>query len=165
MMSGNSPVLHPSLDSFAFLVGEWVGTGRGSYPTIEPFEYTERIGLGHVGKPFLAYSQRTAAADDGRPLHAETGYLRAPAPGVVEMVITHPTGIVEVDEGTWRYEGDALVIELQSTTVGRTATAKWVDAIERTFRCTPDVITYDVRMAAVGQPMTHHLHAELHRAG
>jgi hypothetical protein len=162
MTSAGSPTLHPALERFAFLLGEWAGPGQGSYPTIEPFEYVERINFANAGKPFLAYSQRTAAADDGRPLHAETGYLRVPAPGVVELVITHPTGI-EVDEGTWREDGDAIVIDLRSTSVGRTATAKQVDAIERTFRCTPEVITYDLRMAAVGQPMTHHLHAELRR--
>ena len=96
-------------------------------------------------------------------MHAETGYWRFPAPGRVEVVIVHPTGVTEIEEGTLVSEGDAIVIELATSSVGLSSTAKSVTAIERSFRIQGDQIDYTVRMAAVGLPLQHHLAASLHR--
>ena len=156
-MSG--PPLHPNLEPLAGLVGTWAGGGRGEYPTIDAFDYVEAVTFGHVGKPFLAYAQRTTAADDGRPLHAETGYLRAPEPGRLELVIAHPTGHLEVARG------DLLgtTLAFRSSTITATPSAKPVNEVVRTFHLEGDELRYQLAMAAVGLPLTHHLAATLRR--
>ena len=151
------PSLHPDTQTLAFLLGTWVGEGAGHYPTIGSFTYGEEVEFRHAGKPFLAYQQRTWSLEDGRPLHAESGYWRVTAAGRVELVMAHPTGIVEVEEGEVR--GRSL--RLTSTKVVRTATAKQVDAVERDLDVEDGTLRYRLRMAAVGQPLTEHLVAEL----
>ena len=151
------PALHPDVAPLGFLLGSWMGEGKGFYSTIQPFEYGEEIRVWHVGKPLLAYTQRTWSLDDGRPLHAEMGFWRMGGEGRVELVVAHPNGHAEVAEG--RLEGSS--ISLASTSIVRTATAKQVDAIERDVDVRGEVMTYELRMAAVGKPLDGHLHAEL----
>lgn len=154
--------LHPGIAGLATLLGTWSGRGSGEYPTIEPFAYTEEVTFGHLGKPFLTYAQRTRS-DAGLPLHAETGYLRMPAPGRVELVLAHPSGITEIDEGTVTANGADLVIELHSTHIGCTSSAKEVVALARSFHVSGDELTYTLLMGAVGHSLQHHLSATLHR--
>ena len=156
----STPALHPDLNEIAFLIGTWSGPGLGSYPTIDDFGYTETLTFGHVGKPFIAYSQRTTAADDGRPLHAETGYLRPGGPGRAEMTIAQPTGFTELLEGD--IEAGPRIV-LISRAVNSTTTAKEVTATERRFELIDGVLVVSMSMAAVGVPMTHHLRSDLTR--
>ncbi|MEN9644490.1 MAG: hypothetical protein RL238_1159 [Actinomycetota bacterium] len=161
-MSTPAPDLDPRLGPLALLTGTWVGTGRGVYPTIESFEYGEEITLADGGvKPFLAYSQRTMAPE-GRPLHSESGYLRW-ANGAPEWVVASPTGVIEVLTGSATLVDDGLDLLLRTVSVSATPSAKRVDAVERHLHVRGDVLTYELHMAAVGEPLQLHLVAELRR--
>ena len=159
-----TPELHLDVAVLAALLGTWEGRGEGEYPTIEPFSYLESITFSHVGKPFLAYAQRTRHPDTGAPMHAESGYLRVPMAGSIEIVMAQPTGFTEVYEGAVVASEATLVIDVRSTVIGSTSSAKEVTRTERTFSLSGDDLRYTFRMAAVGQPLQHHLSASLHRA-
>lgn len=158
-----APELHPDVAVLAPLLGTWTGAGDGEYPTIEDFAYLETITFGHVGKPFVAYSQRTTHPETGLPMHAETGYLRVPRPGSIEVMLAHPTGLAEIDEGAVTGADGTLVIDVRSVSVSATATAKDVETTERTISVNGDDLSYTFRMAAVGQPLQRHLAATLRR--
>lgn len=163
------PPLHEAVAPLAFLLGTWRGTGEGSYPTIETFSYNEEITFTHVGKPFLAYTQKTRNSVTGQPLHAESGYWRAVGQGTtegtiaIELVLAHPTGILESLAGPFAASADGGTFDLRCDQVGLTETAVTVAETTRRFEIAADQLSYDFSMAAAGQPLTHHLAARLVR--
>lgn len=152
-----APELHPDVAHLAFLLGTWKGEGHGDYPTIDGFTYVEESTYGHVGKPFLSYSQKTMGAD-GLPLHAEVGYLRPAGVDAVELVLAHPFGVTEIQAGS--VVGQSLRLETKS--VGLTATAKDIRSLTRSVDVVEGTMTYVIELAAVGQPLQFHLEATLH---
>lgn len=156
-----TPELHPDIAHLSWLLGTWAGGGAGEYPTIESFTYTEQVQFGHVGKPFLAYSQKTRHGDTGLPLHAESGYLRPVGTDRVELLNAQPSGIMEIYEGTV----NGTNLDLVAVSVMTSATAKAVTEVARQFRVDVDAgtLSYTMQMAAVGQPLQHHLEATLRK--
>lgn len=151
--------LHPNLTPVAGLVGTWRGPGRGSYPTIEPFEYTEELTFTDLGKPFLLYSQRTWSPA-GALMHVETGYVRVPGDGAIELVLALPTGQTELAEGPLTRQPGGFRAELGSRVVN-SASATVVETTERRLHLAGDELRTEFAMAAVGVPMTHHLSSVL----
>lgn len=156
------PELHPQLEPIAFLLGRWEGAGVGGYPTIESFRFGQEIEFGHTGESFLTYTSRTWLLDDAgervRPLATETGYWRALPDRQLEVLLAHPTGIVEV------YIGEVVFhkIELRSDVVARTATAKEYVAGHRLYGLVNGNLMWAYDMQAMGrQEFDSHTSAEL----
>jgi hypothetical protein len=155
----DAPELHPDCAALGVLLGTWRGSGHGDYPTIDAFDYVEEVSFGHVGKPFLAYSQKTRDSTSGLALHAEAGYFRGLGDDAIELVIAQPSGILEAHSGT-AVDG---VIDLSSTGILGTPSAKQVSTVARRIEVVGDELTYDLWMSAVGEAHQLHLSARLSR--
>ncbi len=158
------PDLHASLLPLLPLVGVWQGDGQVGYPTIEGHRYRQRVSFGHDGRPFLTYESRAVLlGPDGEVLRQsarEVGWWRGGQAEEFEVLLAHPTGIVEVYAGvatgltTW---------ELSTDVVARTRSSKEVNANRRVYGIVEGALLYAVDMAAVGQPLQPHLSARLER--
>jgi hypothetical protein len=157
--------LEPVLLPLAFLIGSWAGVGLGHYPTIEDFRFGQEINFSYTpGKQFLDYSSKTWLIDeDGakvRPLAREHGYWRPQPDNQLEVLLAHPTGIVEIYYG----ELDSGKVEMRTDTVARTASAKEYSAGHRLYGLVKGDLYWTYDMAAMGQPIQNHLAAQLKRA-
>ena len=157
------PPLHEACLPLAVILGVWRGSGTGHYPTIDDFDYSEEVVFGHVGKPFVTYSQKTKSLSNGQPLHSEQGFLRVVDNTTLELVVAQPTGIVETHVRAYASNDESFIANFESAEVVPTPSAKSVEQVSRLIRIDRNQLSYDVSMAAVGQPLQHHLEATLQR--
>ena len=162
-MTEPAPPLHDALQDIAWLVGTWWGFGVVGYPTMVDARFEQEIVFSHDGRPFLAYESRAWLIDDDgnriKPSGRESGFWRATGERQLEVVLAHPTGIVEVYVG----ESAFSKIELATDVVARTSTAKEVGGLKRLYGKVEEDLAYAIDMAAVGQPLQSHLSARLQR--
>lgn len=157
----------PALAPLAWMIGRWEGAGVVGYPTIESQNFGQEIICQHDGRPFLRWESRTWLLDeDGqmvRPLATELGFWRVfdPQPDGtnVELLLTHPTGIVEMYAGR---AGDAKV-ELRTDGVMRSPLAKEYTAASRLYGYVHSNLMWVMDMAAMGQSLQAHVSGELKR--
>ncbi|WP_424217396.1 FABP family protein (plasmid) [Streptomyces sp. BI20] len=166
---GEGPEPHPQVLPVLDLIGRWHGWGRGEYPTLaDGFRYAQEVSFAHDGRPFLAYEARAWLVDaEGtpiRPAGRETGWWRVLPDTSLEVVLAHPTGIVETYLGTVTpLDGGGIEVLIETDAVTTTPRAKEVTATRRRYVLREGELTVDHAMAAVGQPLTHHLAARLTR--
>lgn len=157
----------PALAPLAWLIGRWEGAGVVGYPTIESKNFGQEIICSHDGRPFLSWTSRTWLLDeDGqmvRPLATETGFWRVfdaqPDGTNCELLLSHPTGIVEMYAG----KAEPAKVELQTDGVMRSPLAKEYTAAKRLYGYVNSNLMWVMDMAAVGQPLQAHVSAELKR--
>jgi hypothetical protein len=156
--------LHPDLVPIAWLIGRWEGSGKGTYPGTDDFDFGQQIDFAHNGGPYLHYlSQTFEAADDGRalrPLTMEAGFWRPQPEGGLEVVMCHPDGYAEVWYGTVA----GARIELGTDAVVRTASAGEYSAGQRLYGNVEGELLWTFDKAADGHRLQSHLWARLRRA-
>ena len=157
--------IHENCARLAWLLGSWEGNGKGDYPTIEPFEFRQRILFQQDGRPFIHYMSTSDLVDaEGaviRPAAQETGFIRPQPDGTIEWVMTHNLGFVEVWAGELHAEQPRF--EVVTDAVARTATAKEYSGGKRLYGYVDGDLMYAYDMAAQGQELQPHLWAQLKR--
>ena len=157
--------IHPNCARLAWLIGTWAGNGHGEYSTIEPFQFGQEANFQQDGRPFIHYFSRSWITDaEGtviRPAAQETGFIRPQEDGTLEMVMAHNTGFVEIWHG--ELHPDQPRFEVVTDAVARTATAKDYTAGKRLYGYVNGDLLYAYDMAAMGQALQPHTHAQLVR--
>ena len=158
--------LHAEVTALRKLAGEWAGGGRGDFPTIDAFRYTETLRFYWNGvEPMLQFEQRTWVANKADPLkdplHWEAGFFRA-LPGFgVELTNAQNGERVEVMRGKIEPRGDIVVLSMDSTLLGND---ERLISSRRRYECDGDTLRYQIWMATTKQPeLTLHLEARLIR--
>ncbi len=157
--------IHPQCAPLAWMVGRWAGNGHGEYPTIESFSFGQEIIVQQDGRPFLHFMSRAWIVDaDGelvREAAQETGFIRPQPDRTLEVVMTHNLGYVEIWHGEIHPEQPRF--EIVTDAVARTATAKQYDVGKRLYGYVDGDLLYAFDMAAMGQQLQPHIHAQLRR--
>jgi len=157
--------LPPVLAPLAWLVGRWEGAGVLGYPTIESAHFGQEIVCSHDGRPFLEWQSRTWLLDEAgnrvRPLAVELGFWRVLDDGEIELLLTHPTGVVEMYVG--RRDPARPVLELRTDGVLRSPAAKEYNAGSRMYALAESQLLWAMDMAAVGHGLQSHVSAKLKR--
>lgn len=157
------PTIHPDIAPLAWLVGRWEGAGVLGYPTIESANFGQELIVSHDERPFLRWESRSWVLDEqgakARQSATELGFWRPAGEGHVELLLTHPTGFVEMYYGSV----EPGRIEMQTDGVLRSPQAKPYTAAHRMYGLVNSNLMWVMDMAAMGHPMTSHLSAELKR--
>lgn len=169
------PDLNPSMLALLPLVGVWRGEGEGHDPeTDADYRFGQQIVVSHDGGSYLSWESRSWRLDsDGNYAHPdlrETGFWRisggegvkgAKDEEVVELLLTHSTGVVEL------YYGHALTQsswELATDVVIRSTSGALVGGAKRLYGIVEggDLAYVEERVVADG-PLSPRLSARLTR--
>ena len=130
--------VHEDIRPLAWLIGRWEGAGVVGYPTMTSRNFGQEIVVEH------------GSLD--RPSSTEMGFWRV-ADGEAELLLTHPTGILELYFGPV----EPGRISLRTDGVLRSAHAKEYSAATRLYGLVNSRLMWAMDMAAVGQPLQSHV--------
>ena len=129
------------------LLGDWRGTGRGGFPTMNAFRYREVLNVSQgASTDSFHYLQRTWRLTPGgeAPSHEETGFIRVAEDGTVELLNAQGTDRVEVLHGRMHRNSDGGW-ELRLASVLHAHDERMRTA-SRTIRMQDQTLSYEMRM-------------------
>ncbi|SDS42673.1 FABP family protein [Microlunatus soli] len=155
--------LNPELVALAWMIGSWEGAGKSSYPGTEDRDFGQRIDISHNGGDFLHYFSQTFEVDEEgkatKPLEMETGFWRPQRDASLEVVMSHPSGVVEI----WYGHISGAKIELATDAVARTKTAPDYTAGHRLYGNVESDLLWTFDRAAEGHPLQSYQWGRLKR--
>jgi hypothetical protein len=98
-----------------------------------------------------------------RPSATELGFWRVLEDGEIELLLAHPTGVIEMYVG--RRDSAKPTIQLRTDGVLRSPAAKEYNAGARMYGLVDSQLAWVMDMAAVGQSLRSHVSAQLKRVG
>lgn len=154
-----------------YLEGTWVGEGVGEYPPHVPrFQYLQELVIEKAvphGPRELTWSFHTLTRnkETREGLQSEQGYFRFhPAAidhGKLEVVITAPSGLCEVHEGTYTEDSFDVWTRYGGLTRPQSASRPHVTEVRRWCELRPQnspiTMEYRVDIATERTPMQQHL--------
>jgi hypothetical protein len=157
--------IHPLCARLAWILGTWAGNGHGEYDGIDDFEFGQELLFQQDGRPFIHFMSRSWIVDSEgnhvREAAQETGFIRPQEDGILEVVMTHNTGFVEIWHGA--LDPDAPRFEIVTDAVARTGSAKEYTGGKRLYGYVNGDLLYAFDMAAMGKSLQPHTHAQLVR--
>ncbi|WP_298752475.1 FABP family protein [uncultured Serinicoccus sp.] len=157
------PTMHPDNAPLTWLLGTWAGAGVVGYPTMTSRNFGQEVEVTHDGRPFLHWTSRTWLLDEQGEKEeifaVESGYWRPQPDGDVELLLAHPTGVVEMYYGK---TGQAKV-EVATDSIVRSPSSPEYAAAQRLYGYVNSNLMWVMDMAAHGHEMQSYMSAELRR--
>lgn len=128
------PDLNPALLALLPLVGVWRGEGEGDAPGLGNHRFGQQIVISHDGGEYLNWESRAWLLDDNgeyvRPTYREAGYWRITPDDVIEFMLAHSSGLIEMFYGAPRNQTSW---ELATDVVIRSATGPQFGSATRLY--------------------------------
>ncbi|WP_235174576.1 FABP family protein [Tomitella biformata] len=113
------PNLHDALLALLPLVGVWRGEGEGDSPELGVHRFGQQIIISHDGGDYLNWESRSWLLDEAgafvKPTYRESGYWRISEDDVLEVLLAHSSGLVEMyygaprDQTSWEMATDVVI--------------------------------------------------------
>lgn len=150
---------------FLLLEKTWQGKGRGGYPTIDSFDYREKLVFTRKNDSTLAYDQRTEkrmnGTDEFISSHWENGFIVILEHGDLELVNAQSGGSGEVLTGHIEMLGSVIRLHFSSKALMNDAC---IVSTARTFELEGDQLRYEMEMSTTKvADLTRHLVITLER--